>query len=101
MCCAWRIYVYIYIYIYMCVYIHTCMLFKVPICYGKWWFPTCPLQKPVDIVVGQPINVPLCPTFTEEQVDELLAQYIQALQELYDLKKHDFPNHAHKTLVVL
>ena len=52
--------------------------------FGTPW----PKKVPVDIVVGEPIDVPVNLSYTEEQVDLIHSTYIEALEKLYEKHKH-------------
>lgn len=62
----------------------------VPICWGPYGLPFTPLKQPVDIVIGQPLDVGVFPKPTDEQVVEAHAKYVNAVKALYDENKSRF-----------
>lgn len=59
--------------------------------FGAWFFPLLPKYTAgVHTVIGRPIRCPRIENPTEKDVNYYHAQYIEALQELYDKHKGDF-----------
>lgn len=61
-----------------------------PLCYGRFCLPLTPFKRPVDIVIGTPLDVGKILEPTKEQVAEAHEKYVRALQELFDANKARF-----------
>lgn len=61
-----------------------------PFCYGQFGLPLTPFKRPVDIVIGAPLEVGKIEEPTQEQVAEAHEKYVRALQELFDSNKARF-----------
>ena len=68
--------------------------FAPPIIYGRgvFWkdFGFLPHRRPVTSVVGAPIPVEATPNPTDEQVDKIHKQYVDALKKLFDDQKDKY-----------
>jgi len=62
----------------------------IPFCWGAFGLPLAPFQTPVNIVMGQPIPVEKVAEPTNEQVVAAHAQYVEALQKVFDENKARF-----------
>ncbi len=64
------------------------MSFSPPIFYGRgvfqYTFGLMPYRKPLNVVVGEPINVKKVEEPTSEQIIELHSKYVKALKKLYE-----------------
>jgi len=67
--------------------------------YGAWFSPW-PRKVPVDVVVGAPIEVKQNVNYTNEDVDKIHAQYILALEKLYDEHKHKYGSSTRELVIV-
>ena len=58
--------------------------------YGRWGIPFGVVPHPVKMViaVGEPIEVPLVEKPTSAQIEAVHAQYVTAIQSLFDRHKH-------------
>eukprot|EP01087_Luapelamoeba_hula_P000439 TRINITY_DN10329_c0_g1_i1.p1 TRINITY_DN10329_c0_g1~~TRINITY_DN10329_c0_g1_i1.p1 ORF type:complete len:392 (-),score=47.70 TRINITY_DN10329_c0_g1_i1:67-1164(-) len=56
---------------------------------GRWYLPI-PYQHPIRMVIGTPIEVVRVDNPSKEQIDKLHAQFVAALQELFDEFKGEF-----------
>lgn len=67
---------------------------SMPFFYGRGLFQTnfglLPLQRPINTVVGAPIDVPQVLDPTDEEVDRFHNQYCAALTQLFDDNKSRF-----------
>ncbi|XP_004610886.1 2-acylglycerol O-acyltransferase 2 [Sorex araneus] len=74
---------------------------SLPLFHGRgvfqYSFGLIPYRKPINTVVGKPIEVPKTPNPTQEQVDELHERYIKELCDLFEAHKlkYDVPASQH------
>lgn len=59
-----------------------------------------PFRKPINVVVGQPLEVKQIKSPTEEQVDELHARYVECLTELFETNKSKYGVASDKHLII-
>ncbi|TPX67531.1 hypothetical protein SpCBS45565_g03683 [Spizellomyces sp. 'palustris'] len=74
--------------------------FTIPLAYGRW-YTLIPRRQRVVTVVGKPIPVTKTENPTSTQIDELQAQYIQALQNLYDRYKDEYDKDRKEDLKIV
>jgi len=72
----------------------------IPFVGRSWLSPFVPLQNPLTVVVGTPINVgaEVIKEPTQEQVDALHARFCNELIRIFDRYKGEHPGFAHKRL---
>jgi len=58
--------------------------------WGKRFFNMLPAKQPLTIVIGKPIAVPKIAHPTDEQVDEVHANYTKELEALFEEHKHKY-----------
>ncbi|CAH1780642.1 unnamed protein product [Owenia fusiformis] len=72
--------------------------FSMPIIQGRgvfnYTFGILPFRRPVNTVVGAPIDVEKCSNPSQEQIDKLHAQYVTSLMKLYDDHKDKYSNNT-------
>jgi len=68
--------------------------------WGRWGTPL-PLQAPVDVVIGKPIEVPQTSEPSAEEVDKYLGLFIASMEAMFEKHKDEFPGCVRKTLRVL
>ncbi|KAJ3043424.1 Diacylglycerol O-acyltransferase 2 [Rhizophlyctis rosea] len=73
--------------------------FSVPLIWGTFWF--YPRKVQLATVVGAPIDVKKTQNPTDEYINEIHAQYVKSLQELYDAHKDRFAKNRKKDLRIL
>nr|UEK51601.1 PAGAT-like protein [Parasacculina yatsui] len=56
----------------------------------QYSFGVLPHRKPVTVVVGAPIYVDKTDSPSQQDIDDLHARYMEALQKLYDSHKHNY-----------
>ncbi|CAF1223141.1 unnamed protein product [Rotaria sordida] len=70
---------------------YTCFnLFPNGIVWGRLFAGHIPRRRPVVTVVGKPIHVKQNINPTSEEIDELHNQYIQAVEQLFEVNKHKY-----------
>ncbi|CAI4225195.1 unnamed protein product [Auanema sp. JU1783] len=78
--------------------------FSPPAFHGRgvfnYTFGLLPYRKPINTVLGAPIPVDQVENPTPEQVNELHAEYVKALQNLFDAKKTEFGVSPQAQLVI-
>lgn len=62
----------------------------IPLCWGAFGLPLTPLRQPVNVVIGEPLDVGHRPQPTDEEVVAAHAKYMRALQQLFDANKGKF-----------
>lgn len=65
----------------------------IPLCFGQFNMPQCPFARPVNVVLGSPVDVGTVEKGKEpsrEQVAAAHAKYVAALQQLFDTNKAKF-----------
>ena len=67
--------------------------------YGRWFSPV-PIQHPVTMVVGVPLELKQIYDPTQEQIDEVHAEFIKRLKQLFDDHKQEF-GWANKQLEII
>ncbi|CAB3398361.1 unnamed protein product [Caenorhabditis bovis] len=76
---------------------------SLPLIYGRGYFQMglgfLPLNKPVNVVVGAPLEVTKSTNPTQEEIDELHRKYMKALSELFDEHKLRFGVDEHVKLI--
>ncbi|CAF1293577.1 unnamed protein product [Rotaria sp. Silwood1] len=60
------------------------------IAWGRFLVGHVPLRRPVVTVVGKPIHVQQKVNPTSEDIDQLHHQYIQSVEELFEVNKHKY-----------
>lgn len=58
-----------------------------PLLFWGMWGTMIPYPKPMHVVVGRPIPVEMVENPTNEQVGELLARFIRAMEDLFEKHK--------------
>mmetsp|Transcript_21684 Transcript_21684/g.35854 ORF Transcript_21684/g.35854 Transcript_21684/m.35854 type:complete len:327 (+) Transcript_21684:3-983(+) len=61
----------------------------IPIFWGRFGM-LCPLNKPLDMVFGEPISVERNPKPSKEEISKVHEIYIKKLEELFEERKKDF-----------
>mmetsp|Transcript_45607 Transcript_45607/g.148372 ORF Transcript_45607/g.148372 Transcript_45607/m.148372 type:complete len:185 (+) Transcript_45607:568-1122(+) len=74
----------------------------IPFVGRSWLSPFVPLQNPLTVVVGRPINLDVAPVEapTAEQIDALHAEFTAELQRIFDTYKGRHPGYSNKRLYV-
>jgi hypothetical protein len=72
----------------------------IPFVGRSWLSPFVPLQKPLTVAIGTPINVNATPMPdpSPEQIDELHTQFCSELKRIFEKYKGEHPGFAHKQL---
>ncbi|KAF2880663.1 hypothetical protein ILUMI_25502 [Ignelater luminosus] len=68
--------------------------------YLQYSFGLVPYRKPINVIVGKPIDVERVEDATQEQIDALHATFIKQLTELFDKHKHKYLEDPETTLVI-
>ncbi|VDM36662.1 unnamed protein product [Toxocara canis] len=69
-----------------------------PLFYGSFFF--LPRKKPINTVIGAPIEVKRTPNPSQSQIDALHQQYISRLNDLFETHKVNFGLHKDSRLVI-
>ena len=58
----------------------------------QYSFGLMPLNSPITVVVGQPLNITKNDNPTDEEINTVHFQYMQELNKLYETHKHKYGN---------
>jgi hypothetical protein len=70
---------------------------------GRSFFPVggLPFRKPINTVVGAPIEVTKNPTPSQSDIDNLHARYMEDLQKLFEEHKHKYVTDARNVHLIM
>ncbi|KAF2880664.1 hypothetical protein ILUMI_25503 [Ignelater luminosus] len=69
--------------------------------YFQYSFGLVPHRKPINIIVGKPIDVERVVDPTQEQIDSLHATFVKQLTELFEKHKHKYLENPDGTTLVI
>lgn len=79
--------------------------FTLPLFHGRGAFNyrhgLLPYRHPIVSVVGRPIHVTKCDHPTEEQLEQVQAEYIRELRDLWDTWKDSYAAHRRRELTIV
>lgn len=67
----------------------------------QYSFGIVPQRRPVTVVVGSALEVPMIAEPTREQIDEYQNKFIEKLVELFDTHKHKYLKNAENTNLII
>ncbi|EEB16858.1 Diacylglycerol O-acyltransferase, putative [Pediculus humanus corporis] len=64
-------------------------------------FGLMPHKKPLNVVVGKPIEVERIDEPSQEQIDDLHSRFIESLEKLFETEKHKYIENAKETNLII
>jgi 2-acylglycerol O-acyltransferase 2 len=87
------------------MFIMKTFTYSPPLIYGRGIFNYTigfmPFRRPINVVVGSPMEVPKIPNATEEQLNKVHIQYLEQLSALFEAEKSKYgvPDDQHLTFI--